>query len=390
MKSYRHKISIMFMIFAIVFAQLCQIAHAYDSEDISKYNHGNDLFYQAASVLVMCAQTGEVFYETEGFTLRYPASITKVMTALLVLEYVQDLEECVFFSHHAVDIPGYASRMGMLEGESISVLEALYGIMLPSGNEVARALAEHVSGSVPAFVERMNQRAIELGAYYTRFVNPCGLPGYGQYVTAYDVALIMQAAIQYPVFLEIISTAYFELPPTELHEEPRRLRNTNRMVRPDELEFNPHVIGGKTGFTFAAQHTLVSYVRNGEIGLIISVLYAPLGATFTDTAILMDYVFAMLAEPEPQEIEPQEPEPQEIEPTTTLPTTTTTEPITMPETTVLAAATPDPPHSQENIYPITQNDEISTEEALVVASATLGIVFLGLISVFGYQRIKTK
>ena len=262
--------------------------------------------YQSASVLIMHADTAEIIYETNGFTFRYPASITKVMTALLVLEHIQEqasrgendidyyLNRRVRFSAHAVDIPYYASRMGILEGETITVLEALYGIMLPSGNEVARALAEYVSGSVPAFVARMNERASQLGATNTRFINPCGLPGDGQYVLAYDVSLIMHEAIQHPVFVRIISTPYFTLSATEIHREPRLLRNTNRMIRPSEPEYNRHVIGGKTGFTNAAQHTLVSYARRDDHRIIVTVMYAPRGVTFTDTAALMDYAFELL------------------------------------------------------------------------------------------------
>jgi len=250
--------------------------------------------YVAASVLVMDAETGTILYHTDGFSRRYPASVTKVMTALLVMEHVEDLDERVVFSAHAVNIPFYASRMGIQVGECLSVREALYGIMLPSGNEVARALAEHVSGSVPAFVELMNRRAVELGAYNTRFVNACGLPGNGQFITAYDLALIMREAIQHPVFLEIIATAYFEIEPLDEEEEPWVIRNTNRMVRPADDAFNAYVIGGKTGFTNAAQHTLVSFAERSGYSIIISVLFAPQGATFTDTAFLMDYVFSSL------------------------------------------------------------------------------------------------
>ena len=339
-------------------------------EPLIKYWEVNERFYQSASVLVMDADTGEVLFETEGFTLRYPASITKVMTALLVLEHEPNMDARVIFSEHAVDIPWYASRMGIVEGETISVLEALYGIMLPSGNEVARALAEHISGSVPDFVNLMNRRAWELGAYQTRFVNPCGLPGDGQFVTAYDVSLIMREAIKHPLFLQIINTAYFEL--SEIYGEPRRLRNSNRMVRPNEAEFNPDIIGGKTGFTNAAQHTLVSYARRGDIGLIITVLYAPSGATFTDTTALMDYVFNSLTEepislplpetPEiqqaPQQEEPQQQEPQQEEPQQA-------------------------PLQQEPLPPPRQT---SDAEAAVAAATSLGIVGFTLGLVWWFRR----
>ncbi|MCL1843316.1 MAG: D-alanyl-D-alanine carboxypeptidase [Defluviitaleaceae bacterium] len=264
--------------------------------------------YYAGSVLVMDADTGFVLYETEGFARRYPASITKIMTALLVLEHVEDLSERMVFSENAVYLPYYAGRMGMEAGESMSVLEALYGIMLVSANEIARGLAEFVSGDISEFVELMNRRAHELGAYNTRFINPCGLPGTGQHVTAYDIALIMREAVRHPIFTEIISTPYFYLPvtpndgeedvqPAEA-EEPRLMRNTNVMVRPTRDEFNEYVTGGKTGFTNAARHTLVTYANLNGREVIISVLYAqPRGIIFSDTNALINHMLEIFENP---------------------------------------------------------------------------------------------
>lgn len=250
------------------------------------------LFYQSSAVTVMDARTGFVIYENAQHDLMYPASITKIMTALLVLEEIGDLQEEIVFSERAIYLPDYAARIQAEPGDTMTVYEALHALMLASGNEVANALAEHVSGSIPAFVSRMNTRSRELNAVNTRFVNPCGLPGDGQHTTAFDISLIMQEAIQHPIFNEIIATPYFSTGPMENFPYGLLLRNTNRMIREGDY-FNPHVIGGKTGFTFAAQHTLVSYVRRGEHELIISVLYAPNRVTFTDTEALMDYVFAM-------------------------------------------------------------------------------------------------
>jgi len=360
---------LLFSIYFTLYILHLSASEPYDTEEY--YDTG---LYQSASVLVMCAETGEIVYETEGFALRYPASITKVMTALLVMEHVENLEEQVVLSAHAIDIPYCASRLWMHEGEAITVLEALYGIMLPSGNEVARALAEHVSESVPAFVERMNQRARELGANNTNFVNPCGLPGDGQYVTAYDVALIMRAATQHPIFIEIISTEYFELPPTNRYGNPRLLRNTNRLIRPDESVYNPYVIGGKTGFTNAAQHTLVSYVRKGSQGLIISVLYAPRGATFIDTTTLMDYAFEILAE---AELERQ---------------ATKHEALLAAELARLElekyeyAYEPEPPLSQE----YEQYDDVTDRNTFLIAAVSLITVILGLLAVRMYLRRRNR
>ena len=251
---------------------------------------------ESGSVLVMDADTGRVIFESGGFTRRFPASVTKVMTSIIVLESVGNLDDLIYFSRGAVDLPWYAARLWMVEGETLTVRDALYGLMLTSGNELARALAEHVSGSVESFVDKMNRRAVEMGAYNTHFINPCGLPGPNQFITAYDIALILNEAVQNPVFVRIISTAYYHFPATIEYPEGRVLRNTHRMIRRTfEYEFDPRITGGKTGFTNSAQHTLVSYARLDDFNLIISVLLSPDRVTsFTDTRLLMDYAFGVL------------------------------------------------------------------------------------------------
>jgi D-alanyl-D-alanine carboxypeptidase len=367
--------------------------------------NASPVIHNAGSVLVMDAQTGEVLFENEGYASRFPASVTKVMTALLVLENVSDLNERIVFSEHAVDLPHYAGRIDMLEGESITVLEALYGIMLPSANEVARALAEHVSGSVPEFVALMNARAEQLGAHHTHFINPCGLPGDGQFITAYDIAIIMRAAIQHPLFAEIISTPYFDLPPTEFHDEVREMRNSNSMVRPSRVEFNPYVVGGKTGFTNAAQHTLVTYARHNEREIIISVLYAsPRGAIFTDTAALIDFIFfgisnvpeEIYAEDENDEIDENEndetDEHDEIEEDEIEEHETETVPV------FAYVTCDDEPHfEEEDTEPQNENDdyaetvlpaphEISATEALVTAAFAITTTASALLFLFLIYR----
>ncbi|MCL2407999.1 MAG: serine hydrolase [Oscillospiraceae bacterium] len=248
--------------------------------------------YMAGSATVMEAVTGEVLYGAEQHTTRYPASVTKIMTALLVLEHTEDLSELITFSESAVDIPWYASRMGMQAGDTMTVSDALYALMLVSANEVAWALAEHVSGSIEEFVDQMNLRAESLGARNTRFVNPCGLPGTDQYTTSYDMALIMREAIRHPVFTRIIATTHAYIPSAESYADPRPIRNTNRLIQHDSPEFNELVTGGKTGFTNAAQHTLVTYAEWEGRSIIVSVLYVPhRGAIFSDTATLLAHVF---------------------------------------------------------------------------------------------------
>ena len=239
----------------------------------------------------MDARTGFIIYESAQHELMYPASITKIMTALLVLEEVENLQEDLVFSEYSVmALPSYASRLNAYPGDMLTIYEALYALMLRSGNDVANALAEHVSGSIPSFVALMNHRAAQLGAVNTNFVNPCGLPGDGQHTTAYDMALIMREAINHPIFIDLISAPVFDIPPMENFPEGLQIVNTNRLIHRDEF-YDARVVGGKTGFTNAAQHTLVSYARHNDQELIISVLYAPRLATFTDTTALLDYAF---------------------------------------------------------------------------------------------------
>jgi D-alanyl-D-alanine carboxypeptidase len=261
--------------------------------------------------------------------------------------------------------------------------------MLPSANDIARALAEHVSGSIPEFVALMNQRARELSAYNTTFVNPCGLPGQGQRVTAYDMALIKRAAISLPLYVQLISTAQFELPPTNMYDNARTMRNSNLLVRPENAAFNPRVIGGKTGFTNAAQHTLISYAVFEDREIIISVLHAsPRGMIFSDTAALVEFIFDPAPQPtptpEPSPTPSPEPAPEPTpEPSPTPAPTPSPEPEAIMVFAQYSAEYAPTPTEAPTEY-ITVPQEISTTEAAVVATATtaLAIGVLILIKIF--------
>jgi len=245
----------------------------------------------------MEASTGMILYSTNADEIKYPASITKIMTALIVLEHTTDFDERISFSDRAVfSIPRNSSHIAMDVGETLTVYEALYGLMLESANEVSLALAEHVAGSIEDFVDLMNRRARALGAYNTYFANPSGLPGAGHVTTAYDMALIMREAIRHPLFVDIIRARRFDIPPTERQPDVRALRNTNRLIHEGPL-FNESVIGSKTGWTTAAGHTLVTYAQHNGRRLIVSVLGGDTPGTFIDTTALLDYGFAIPFEP---------------------------------------------------------------------------------------------
>ncbi|MCL2198035.1 MAG: D-alanyl-D-alanine carboxypeptidase [Defluviitaleaceae bacterium] len=249
--------------------------------------------YTAGAVILMDAATGLVLYEYEANTQMYPASITKVMTALVVLEHIHDLTERVEFCDYSIfSFNRLSSHISMDVGETLSLYEALHALMLESANEVSIALALHIAGGVDEFTDLMNRRAASLGATNTSFVNPSGLPARNHVTTAYDMALIMREAIRNPTFRDLISTVRFDIPPTERQLETRHLLNTNQQIRPSVF-FNPYVVGGKTGWTTPAGNTLATYAANENRRLITIVLQGDGSRTYDDTTALLNFGFAL-------------------------------------------------------------------------------------------------
>ena len=268
---------------------------AFFKDDVALASQINQI--NATAHILVDANTGIIISGQNVHERRYPASLTKLMTALLLLENT-DMSENIRMSHDALfSIPRSSSHIAMNVGESITALEALYAIMLASANDVSNAIAEHIIGyggdffyAEAAFANLMTNRARSLGAFNTNFTNAHGLHDPYQVTTAYDISLIMRELITYPIFLEVINTRFTTVGPTQFQQLERPLNNTNRMIQPGEF-FHPYVVGGKTGFTNEAAHTLATYARNGE-GLISVVLETPRFAIFTETARLLEYGFS--------------------------------------------------------------------------------------------------
>lgn len=223
---------------------------------------------------------GQVLYAKEAHRRLPPASLTKVMTALLVLENA-DLDEVVVASKNAVNTP--SSSIHLQEGEQIKVRDLLYALMLRSANDAAVALAEHVSGSVEKFAQQMNARAQAIGAKNTHFVNPHGLHDPQHLSTAYDLALIAKTAMENPQFCEIVRQRSYVL---------ERSHNKEDLLvesRAKFLDLYEGAEGIKTGYTRPAGFCFVgSATRNGR-RLIAVVLNSP--QREQDTIALMDYGF---------------------------------------------------------------------------------------------------
>lgn len=246
---------------------------------------------QAQGAVLMDAATGNLLYSKEAETKFYPASITKLMTALLVAEKCS-LDDTVTFSKTAVtNLESGAVTLGLVEGDKLTVRQSLYGLLLKSANEVANGLAEHTAGSISKFADMMNARAKELGCTNTNFVNPNGLNNSNHYTTPHGMALIARAAFQNGTVSKIASTLSYQIPATQ-KAAARTISLGHKMLYPNDARYYQGVIGGKTGYTSLAGNTLVTCAERDGVRL-IAVIMKSKSTQYTDTSALLDYGFAL-------------------------------------------------------------------------------------------------
>ncbi len=276
-----------------VFADMIEEAEArksmpVESNEIQNWPMGP--LIGAESAVVMDVDTGAILYQKNMHAKEYPASTTKVMTCLLAVENCS-LDEMVTFSHDAVfGIEYGSSNVGMDEGQSITMEQALYCIMLASANEVAAAVAEHVSGSVDDFAVLMNKRAEELGCTETHFVNANGLHDENHYTSAHDLALITAAYFRNETLTKIANTRYYEMHPTPTQPDDFAISNHHKMLK-GQAHYNEYVIGGKTGYTNAARQTLTTCAQKNGMKLVCTIMREEAPNQYTDTQQLLDYGF---------------------------------------------------------------------------------------------------
>ncbi len=245
----------------------------------------------AQSAIIMEASTGLVLYQKNINDEHYPASITKIMTVLLALEN-SSLGDTVTFSKNVVtNVERTSSIIFANEGEQMTMQQCLYAIMIESANDVAYGVAEHISGNIKEFAKLMNDKAKSLGCKNTHFVNPNGLPNEDHYTSAYDMALITREAMKYDTFRKIISTRYYELPPTNKQPKPRHWINHHYLVSHKNGYSYDGTIGGKTGYTHISKNTLVTAAKRGDMELICVVMKDNPQHQYTDTMKLFDYGF---------------------------------------------------------------------------------------------------
>ena len=271
MKQLKKTVILLFLII-LIFANFSNI-YAINATEL-------DANINSEAALIMESSTGKVLYEKNGNEIKYPASTTKIMTAILAIENCE-LDELATASEYAItSIPyGYATA-DIRVGESLSIKDLLYVLMLHSANESAIIIAEHISGSVDNFSKLMNEKAKEIGCKNTNFINPNGIHDENHYSTAYDLALIANYCMQNETFREIVKTTSYTLPNTSSYqEEPRTFTNTNSLVVPSS-ENNPNkyyyqfATGVKTGYTTPAKNCLISSAQKNGIEYICVVLGA--------------------------------------------------------------------------------------------------------------------
>ena len=251
---------------------------------------------QSEAGIVMDLDSGAVLFAQNIHVQEYPASITKLLTALVVVENAS-MDEQVTFSHDAVYNveSGSGNKLQLEEGDVLSVKDCLYVMLLQSSNQAANSLAEHVGGSREAFADMMNEKAASLGCRESHFVNPSGLNDPEQLTSAYDMAQIGAAVFGNPTLLEICSTTSATLPPTINNPNGRTYSMEHKLVvtgDSSDENYYPSAVAGKTGYTSLAGQTLVTYAEQDGRRQVAVTLKSTQRTHYSDTKTILDFGFA--------------------------------------------------------------------------------------------------
>ena len=260
--------------------------------DTSDYNPDN-LTTNSDSIILIDAKTGNILYSKNAYEKKYPASTTKLMTAILTLENCK-LTDVVTVSHNAIfSVPVGYSHASLQEGEQLTVEQLLNVLLIPSANDAAFALAEHIAGSVDEFSTMMNNKAKELGCLNTHFVNPNGIHNNDHYSTAYDLALIGQYAMKFDDIMRIAKISQYTLPKTNKYDRTDRIFNaTNGLITKNDEYYYPSATGLKTGYTDKSGYCIVATAEKNGVELLEVVLGSEsISDRYEDCIKLFDYGF---------------------------------------------------------------------------------------------------
>lgn len=247
------------------------------------------------AAILINSNTGKILYEKNSNKQMYPASTTKIMTAFIALNRLE-LSSRITASKSAVSIADDSSKMGIVEGEVLTVEELLYALLVQSANDAANVLAEAVSGSISEFVGLMNQTAQELGMTNTHFSNAHGYHDENHYTTAYDMSLVAQEAMKNSVFAKIVSAKSIEIQPTNKCDKVRKFLTRNYLISPSgSVSQYRYANGIKTGHTEKAGQCFVGSAQKNGMDLITVVFHAPEDAperAFIDTKNMFEYAYS--------------------------------------------------------------------------------------------------
>lgn len=261
-----------------------------------------ELTTYSPNCIVMEASTGKIVYEKNSNAQAFPASTTKIMTAILALENC-NLTDIATVSHEAIySVPIGYSHAYLVEGEQLTIEQLLHLLLIPSANDAANVLAEHIAGSISSFTTMMNTKASELGCKNTNFVNANGIHNEKHYSSAYDLALMGRYAMQNETFRKIVSTKKYTLPATNNYLESNRFfKTTNELIVSDDRVavdnyYYSYATGIKTGYTNAAKECIVASAQKDGIEYIVVILGAEktengLSGRYLDCKNLFNYAF---------------------------------------------------------------------------------------------------
>ena len=256
-----------------------------------------DPITNAPIALLMESKTGKILYEKNAKQRVYPASTTKIMTAILALENRTLTDKATVSPNAVSSVPAGYSHANLQIAESLTMEQLLYCLLLPSANDAAVVIAEDIAGSVESFANKMNIKAKEIGCEDTNFVNPNGVHDENHYSTAYDLALMGQYAMKNETFRKIVSTVRYTLPATNQYDkEDRMFVTTNRLVNSKSGQYYAYATGIKTGYTDPAKNCIVSSAKKDDMELICVIMGAEGDANtdinkFDDCICLFDYGF---------------------------------------------------------------------------------------------------
>ncbi len=262
-----------------------------ESNQIENWPEGPHIYSESG--IVMDMDTGAILYAKNIDDQHYPASITKVATALIALQNYK-MDEIVTFTWDDISFLEYGdAHIGIKENEQLLMEDAMYGMMLASANEVSHAIGAHMEGGFDKFLEVMNETTTALGCTNSNWMNTNGLHDAEHYTSVHDMALIGSEVFKYDIFREIVNTYEHVIPETNITDEKRYVHQNHKMIREWDNRYYEYCVGGKTGYTDQALTTLVTFATKGDMNLIAVVMRTHGGGNnaYADTRKMLDYAF---------------------------------------------------------------------------------------------------